>query len=63
MDTVRCTIPFPARLERQARIVAAHEGVSKSEIIRRALVAYLHGLETPKLIVENRGQDGSHNER
>lgn len=38
---INVSAPFPLRLERTARIVAARNGISRSELVRRAVEAYV----------------------
>lgn len=47
------TIELPKTLEKQARLAAAVLGVSKSEIARRALVAFLATLKLPEIRTED----------
>jgi hypothetical protein len=37
-------------LDRQARLAAAVLGVSRSEVVRRGLIAYLAGLDLPGVV-------------
>jgi hypothetical protein len=39
------TAPFPAYLEKQARIEAAKQGVSRAQLVRLAVVEFLKKLE------------------
>ena len=44
LKTKIISTPMPGDLERKARITAAHVGISRAELVRRALVDYLERL-------------------
>lgn len=41
MPRVNVSAPFPIELEVEARIAAARQGISRSELVRRAVKEYL----------------------
>ena len=45
MKIIYVTAPFPMPLERQARLEAAKQGISRAELVRQAVKDYLQRLE------------------
>lgn len=43
------TVPFPVELEKQARIEAAIQGISRAKLVRNAVVDYLQRLSKMKV--------------
>lgn len=48
MKTIPCK--FPDELAKKVRIIAASEGISVSEFIRRAVIKYLEGFDIGVII-------------
>ena len=56
---ITVSVPLSTNLETEARVIAAGMGISRSELIRRAIKDYLPQLAVPSAIaaIVNRGED------